>query len=272
MVKPMLIAQISDPHITEDLADLPVDPRHRLENVIDALNASTVPLDLVIATGDLTNNGTADEYAVLRGHLERITARVLVMPGNHDDAPLMRSELADYLPANAADNHLSYTIDEYSLRLVCLDTSLVGLAGGVFDAEREAWLDNTLAATDTPTIVFMHHPAFNSGMGWMDTMSLDNKEEFAAVIAKHPHVGTVASGHLHRSLTTRIAHAVAVGAPSTTHQLALDLNPNQAALSLEPSGYLLHAWDGSTIMTHAVIVGDFDIMRMDHFVDMMKPG
>lgn len=268
----MLIAQISDPHVTDDLNDLPVDPRERLDIVIDHINAITVPLDLVVATGDLINNGTSEEYSLLLAHLERIDAPVRVLPGNHDDAGLMRSALSDYLPAECADTHLSYVIDNLPVRLVCLDTSLVGHAEGVFDRDREAWLDQTLAASTKPTIVFMHHPAFNSGMRFMDAMSLTNKDEFAHVIGKHPHVSTVASGHLHRSITTRIAHAVATGAPSTTHQLALDLDPSKAGLSLEPSGYLLHSWNGSTVLTHAVTVGDFEIVPIEHFMDEPTPN
>ena len=263
----MLIAQISDPHITDDLHDLPVDPRMRLDTVIEHLNATSVgapPLDLVVATGDLTNYGTAEEYRLLRSHLERIDARVLVLPGNHDDASLMRTALTDYLPDTLTENHLSYVIDDYPIRLVCLDTSLVGHPEGIFDDERATWLDTSLAASDTPTMLFMHHPAFDSGIEWMDGMSLTNKEEFAEIISRHPQVGTVASGHLHRCLTTRIAHAVATGAPSTTHQLALDLDPSRAALSLEPAGYLLHRWDGATLLTHAVTVGDYELLRMDH--------
>lgn len=265
----MLIAQLSDPHVTPDYSDLPIDPCARLDQVIDAINSRSIPLDLVIITGDLINNGTTEEYQLLRTYLDRINTRVLVLPGNHDDAPLMRTELVDFLPSDCAEGHVSYVIDEYPVQLVCLDTSFPGRADGVFDATRAAWLDDALASSNKPTVVFMHHPAFESGIAFMDTMKLDNIEEFTAIIAKHQHVSTVASGHLHRSLTTRIAHATAVGAPSTTHQLALNLDPSMAGLSLEPSGYLLHAWNGQAVLTHAVTVGGFEVVALDEFTDVM---
>ncbi len=268
----MLIAQLSDPHVTRDLSDLPVDPCARLDHVIDAINSRAISPDLAIVTGDLINNGTADEYQLLRTFLDRIDTRVLVIPGNHDNASLLRSALSDFLPDDCAANHVSYVIDDYPLRLVCLDTSWPGRADGVFDTDRAAWLDDALAASNKPTMVFMHHPAFDSGIAFMDTMRLDNPEEFAAIIAKHQHVSTVASGHLHRSLTTRIAHATAVGAPSTTHQLALNFDPTMAGLSLEPSGYLLHAFDGQAVLTHSVTVGEFEVVPLAEFSTGMDPN
>ncbi len=262
----MLIAQISDPHVTDDPFFIPVDPQERLAHVVAHINASSVPIDLVVATGDLTNDGTAAQYDILDVWLRKLAPRVAVLPGNHDDSALMRTALADFVIGTPADTHLSYVIDDYDLRMVCLDTSEVGRHDGVFDNERSAWLDTSLAASDEPTIVFMHHPAFECGVRWMDLMSLENRGHFADVIGRHPQVLTVASGHLHRSLTTRIAHAVANGAPSTAHQLNLDLHPDRASLSTEPSGYLLHWWNGTTIVSHAVTVNDHEVVRMDEVV------
>ena len=63
----MLIAQISDCHIQADASPLDAlaNPSDTLAAVVAELNALPVAPDVVLATGDLTNDGTAAQYAEL---------------------------------------------------------------------------------------------------------------------------------------------------------------------------------------------------------------
>jgi len=79
-----------------------------------------------------------------------------------------------------------------------------------------------------------------------------------ALLWQHPQVQALLCGHLHRVTVTRVAHTLAISAPSTAHQIALDLRADQPArYRLEPPGYLLHRWHGQRLLTHTVVVGDF---------------
>ena len=74
----MRIVQISDLHL-ESLNFVP----EWAENVLSMVNS--VGPDIVLVTGDLTDDGYAQEYDVAKSYLDRIEAEnVMVVPGNHD--------------------------------------------------------------------------------------------------------------------------------------------------------------------------------------------
>lgn len=259
----MIIAQITDFHIKArgKLAYRVVDTATSLAAAVAAIAALDPAADLVIATGDLTDGGLPEEYELLRELLAPLPQPVYVIPGNHDEREAMRHAFRGdrYLPAHG---FLQYTVEDRPLRLVALDTLLPGESGGRLCAERLDWLDRTLAqAPDRPTAIIMHHPPFPTGIVHMDRIGLDGADGFAAVVARHPQVERVFCGHLHRSIQARIGgHAVASTAPSTAHQIALDLRPDgPSAFIMEPPGYQLHAWrPGTGVITHTGVIGTFD--------------
>ena len=74
----MRIAQISDLHIAG-----PNFVPDWGENVLAIL--SSIGPDVVVVTGDLTDDGYAYEYELVKTYLERIeTENLMVVPGNHD--------------------------------------------------------------------------------------------------------------------------------------------------------------------------------------------
>ena len=78
------------------------------------------------------------------------------------------------------------------------------------------------------------------------------------MIARHPQVERIACGHLHRSIERRFAGTIAGTAPSTAHQVRLDLRPGaRLHFRFEPPGYQLHLWDEGGLVTHTAVLGDF---------------
>ncbi len=163
-----------------------------------------------------------------------------------------------YLPRNG--DFVQYTVEDWPLRLVALDTLVPGESGGRLCAERLAWLETRLAERpERPTFVFMHHPPFATGIASMDAMGLDGIDALAAVIRRHLQVERIACGHLHRTIVRRFAGTVACTCPATAHQIALDLPPAQRlAAVMEPPACLLHLWMGDTdgLVTHVSLIGD----------------
>ena len=73
----MRIAHISDLHITgENFV------KEWGENLIKILN--DIEPDIIVITGDLTDDGYIHEYEVVKDYLDRINAKKLIVPGNHD--------------------------------------------------------------------------------------------------------------------------------------------------------------------------------------------
>ena len=257
----MIIAQLSDPHIVAPGALLygRVDTADFLKRAVAEVNGLDPRPDVVVLTGDLVDKGSADEYDHLRRLLAPLTMPVFVIPGNHDARDPLRATFGGdgYLPP---EGFLQYAIDDYPVRLVALDTLIPGQGGGMLCAERLAWLDRMLAsAPGHPTVVVMHHPPFATGIERMDKAGLQGSEALAAVIARHPHVERVLCGHLHRAIDRRFAGTVAGTAPSTAHQIRLDLRPGSASLRFmfEPPGYQLHLWRDGGLVTHTAVIGDW---------------
>jgi 3',5'-cyclic-AMP phosphodiesterase len=271
----MLIAQISDPHVlavgtlfrarveppppSTELVYARIDTGACLARAVAEINALAPLPDVTVVTGDLVDHGEAEEYHHLRRLLAPLRMPVFVIAGNHDArAPLRQAFAADgYLPP---EGFLQYTVEDYPLRLVALDTSIPGENGGTLCEERLRWLDATLAvAPDRPTLVLMHHPPFRTGITYMDGYGLQNSAALAEIVVRHPQIERIACGHLHRAIDRRFAGTVAGTAPSTAHQIQLDLRPGaRLHFRFEPPGYQLHLWRPETgLVTHTAVFGDW---------------
>ncbi len=258
----MLIAQITDTHIKRagELIYRKVDTLPMLENAVAQLNRLDPAPDIVLLTGDLVDSGDPGEYARLRAAIAKLKQPVYAIPGNHDDRAAFRAAFADraYLPGSG--EHLHYTVEDWPVRLVALDTLVPGEVGGHMDQARCQWLDAQLAkAPDRPTLVFMHHPPFEVGVDHLDKWPLKGADDFGRVLARHPQIERVICGHAHRAMAVRWCGATVTVCPSTAHQFALDFRPKSPPIfTLEPPGFQLHDWrPGVGLITHTLAVGDF---------------
>lgn len=256
----MLIAQISDLHLKTPgkLAYGKVDTAAFMEACIQSLLALKPAPDLVVVTGDLVDFGNPDEYAFLRSFLDRIPMPLYLVPGNHDGRDTMRAAFSDhaYLPA---EGFLHWVVEDWPVRMIGLDTVVPKQSGGAMCAERLEWLDRTLSESDRPTLILMHHPPFETGIGHMDEIGLEGAAEVAAVLDRHPQAIRVLCGHLHRPITAVVGKAVVSICSSTAHQVQLDLRPDaESRFVMEPPGFDLHRWTGRTFVSHRAAIGEFD--------------
>ncbi|HYC37027.1 MAG TPA: phosphodiesterase [Usitatibacter sp.] len=262
MTQRFLLAQVSDMHIKAGgkLSYRVVDTEACLARCVAHLLALPQVPDAVLFTGDLTDFGRAEEYANLARLLEPLPMPVFLMPGNHDDPVRMRAQFTSHAYMRQREGKLDYVIEDFPVRIVALDSTLPMRSGGELADSQLRWLDKTLAAAPAkPTMVALHHPPFWTGIGHMDGIPLANPQALEAVIARHPQVERVVSGHLHRSIVKRFGGTVASTSPSPAHQVALDLD--EAAKSqfvMEPPGFQLHLWrEGVGIVSHTASIGEF---------------
>ena len=255
----MLLAQITDLHIKPRgrLAYRQVDTAAYLEAALRSLLTLSPQPDAVIVTGDLVDAGLAEEYGLLREILSPLRMPLFLMPGNHDLRGPLRAAFPEtrYL---GTDGQIRYTIEDFPIRVIALDSLVEGQSAGELGAAQLAWLDAALAAQpQRPTLVAVHHPPFATGIGHMDKIGLRDAAGLAAVIRRHGQVERVISGHVHRSIQTRFAGTIASIAPSVAHQVALDLHPDApSAFCLEPAGYHLHYLvPGGGLVTHTAVIG-----------------
>ncbi len=208
-----------------DLCHGVADTAPALATAIDQIMKLDPLPDVVLATGDLVDQGRPEDYQQLRRCLEPLTMPVYLIPGNHDDRAALRAEFGGdgYLPAEG--EFLRYTVDDYPLRLIGLDTPIPGVESGEICGAQRQWLEARLSeAPDKPTIVFMHHPPFGTGIPFMDRQGCAGREALEQVVHQHPQVERVLCGHQHRSVQVAWGGTIAVVAPSTAYQMAFTLN------------------------------------------------
>ena len=260
----MIVAQITDLHIRPQgrTAYGRVDTNAMLAAAVAALEALPRKPDLVIASGDLTDCGLPEEYAVLRALVAPLSMPVYLVPGNHDRRAELFAEFAADGYFRNDDGFLHYTVDSHPVRLIGLDTVVPGSGHGEMCAARLAWLGARLEEQpDRPTMIFMHHPPFRTGLVDMDNINCRNGESMADLLRRYDNVERVVCGHHHRPITTRWAGTIGSVAPSTAHQVTLDLVPDgrPATFSMEPPGFHLHLWSlEAGLVTHAVQIGDYE--------------
>ena len=267
MTSPPHLVQMSDAHIVHpgQLLSGGVDTAAHLRRAVDSVDKLMPAATAVLLSGDLVDAGSAVEYRHLRGLLAPLRCPVYLMPGNHDAVPALREAFADhgYLQPVHDDPllapHVLYAVDLGGLRLVALDTVVAGQSHGSVCEARLAWLDATLAAApEVPTLVAMHHPPFDTGIGHMDAIGLRaGREGLAQVLRRHAQVERVICGHLHRTIVRRFGGTVIATVPPTAHQIHLDLRPDGIPGFIhEPPGYAVHTLREGAVVSHLAASGD----------------
>ena len=260
----MILAQISDSHVCPvgGLSNGRVDTNTLFDQAVRHLAGLTPVPDAVLFTGDLADMGRAEEYTVLAELLAPLAMPVYIIPGNHDDRDALRAAFPDhrYLPGEGPFLH--YVIETHPLRLIGLDTLVPGEIHGEMCGARLDWLAARLEeAPERPTLVFMHHPPFETGLP-MDRHMCRGGEAMGDIIARHPQVRRVVCGHVHRHVQIFWRGTIALTAPGTAHQVTLDLPPpgdsRGSTFNHEPPGFLLHMLrpDGN-LLTHYAPCGVF---------------
>lgn len=255
----MIIAQITDLHVVGDgqlcLGRIPTN--ERLRAAVAHINGLQPRPDLVFATGDLAEHGLSEEYDALRAILADLRPPLYLIPGNHDKRDVFLDAFADhaYLPRQGAP-FAHFVLEEYPVRLIGLDTLVPGKAHGLICDERLAWLDAVLGeAPGRPTMIFMHHPPFRTGIRWIDALGLHGGRKLEAVVERHPQVERIACGHVHRPIQVGWGGTVAATAPSTSQaELALALSEADGydfGYVMEPQAVQLYVRDpGYGFLSH----------------------
>lgn len=266
-----VVAQISDTHIGSaagDEANLT-----RLDRVLDHLCRMARRPNLLLVTGDLTDGEDEASYRLLHERLERCAIPWHVCIGNHDD----RATAARVF-GRSESGFFHYAVDVGPLRLIILDSVGAGRHGGAFCETRSAWLRDRLdEAPDRPTLIALHHPPVDNGIGWLTAVPEEPwLAELDAALTGRRQVIALVAGHIHRPISaSRNGIAVRI-CPSVANPITVDLAPlnpdapDGRPLAVDgPPGYALHLWRGGTLVTHVDFVEELPVLA--RFDEDMQP-
>lgn len=256
----MIIAQISDSHITDKTGmDNNTDTAStRLQQAVAHLLRLPTRPDVVIITGDCANNGSVTEYVRFQELLSPLPMPVYVIPGNHDNREHLLARFGAQGSTPLA-GFVQFVVDDWPVRLIALDTLVPQQSEGQLCAARLAWLDTRLTEAPTrPTVIFMHHPPFRTGLTVFDQIGLMNAAAFGAIIARHPQVERILTGHIHTLMVQRFYGTIAMSCAATAYHLLPDFQRQQGlAAVMEPPSCLLHVWRADTgLITNTSLIGE----------------
>jgi Icc protein len=186
-----------------------------LRSVIDHYRDNDWRADLVIVTGDLIQDDSADAYAHFCDLLAGLHLPVYCVPGNHDVRALMRDALAE------PPFHYCEPVEAGDWLITGLDSCVTGRAGGHIEATELARLDNEIARSGAANVmVCLHHPPVDMGSRWLDSVGLDNGDEFLQQISTSGKVRLAIFGHVHQPYDAVHGGVRIIGTPSTCRQFA----------------------------------------------------
>ncbi|WP_456482218.1 metallophosphoesterase family protein [Methanopyrus sp.] len=164
--------------------------------------------DVVIVTGDLTDNGLVREYEEASSLLERIEAPVVPVPGNHDARNLGWMTFEDVFGDR-------YRVERVSadLYVVGLDSSEPDVNYGQLGRERQEWLEETLRRIPDSACkcIAMHHHLIPVPGAGRERNVLVDAGEMINLCIKYG-VDLVLCGHRHVPFVAKVEDTVVVNA------------------------------------------------------------
>ncbi|MFW9915273.1 MAG: metallophosphoesterase [Candidatus Thorarchaeota archaeon] len=183
-----------------------------LAHIFEEIN--TTSAEFVLHGGDLTRDGTAEEFQELVPILEKLSIPLFVTPGNHD---IRSGGTQAYEKLFGPTN---YTFDFGHCHFVMLDTSKETLTEEQLD-----WLNNDLDLSDKPLkFVFTHTPPFDlnqENQGFVDKAKAKQFQEIVelnnvtAVFLSHFHL-------FHQSQLAGVNYVISGGAGAPLRALPED--------------------------------------------------
>lgn len=212
------IAQVTDCHVSKDAEQTyrGINARRNLLDLMDQVRG--LKPDLLLATGDLSEDASPASYRFLKKALHLPGVPVLALPGNHDEPELLASVFpGSPVGAIAVSDHGPWQI-------IRLDSCVPGRPEGFLHEEQLDQLESLLATDEQrPRLIAVHHQPVLVGNAWIDKYPLDNPERLLHLIDQSAGVKAVVWGHIHHVFAADRSGIAMLGSPSSAINSLLDV-------------------------------------------------
>lgn len=206
----ILIAQITDCHLPADTQQTyrGINPHRNLKTLLKKVKA--IQPDLLLATGDLSEDGSRVSYKVLQTLFKPLDIPVLALPGNHDDAGL----LAETFPGSPVD---TIAVSKHGpWRIIRLNSCLPGKPEGRLSEKLLSELEGFLQRHEKhPLLISLHHQPIVIGSPWIDKYRLMDSDALLQMVDHYPNIKAVTWGHIHQAFETDRNGTAMLGGPSS---------------------------------------------------------
>ncbi|QXI38048.1 3',5'-cyclic-AMP phosphodiesterase [Pseudomonas xantholysinigenes] len=257
---PVHVVQLTDAHLFADPVGslLGLKTRDSLGHVIDQVRREQPRIDLLLCTGDLSQDASVASYEAFRDMTQVLGAPSRWLPGNHDEAQVM---------AKVAPELLQTVTDIGAWRIVMLDSAVVGATFGLLADDQLVLLDQALAgAGGRYCLVCCHHQPVDIGCAWIAPIGLRNADELLQRLRGYPQVKALLWGHIHQEWDEVRDGMRFLATPSTCIQFAP--RSEDFKVSEEQPGYRwLRLHDDGRLETGVERARDFEVS-----LDFDSPG
>jgi Icc protein len=223
------VLHLTDPHLFADRSGSlrGAVTYDTLQSVLAHYRDSGFEADFVALTGDIVQDDSAEAYGHCRDLVSALGLPVFCVPGNHDVPQLMRRTLPDP-PFSCCSS-----FEAGNWLVVGIDSCVDGRAGGRIAESELRRMEDTIAASQAEHVMIcLHHPPVPMGSKWLDSVGLDNGDEFLARAAASGRVRVAICGHVHQQYDAVHDGIRLITTPSTCRQFlpgadefAVDDNP-----------------------------------------------
>ena len=227
----VLLVQLTDSHLFADAQGklASVATADSLRRVVSLVLDEQPQIDLLLATGDISQDETIESYQRFRQLCEPVRAPARWCPGNHDETGAMRE-------ASRGSELMEPVVQVGAWRVVMLDTLVAGSVGGKLAVSQLQLLERALEeAPGIHHLVCLHHHPVPIGSRWMDGIGLANPEALFEVLDRHANVRALLWGHIHQEFDDWRNGVRLLASPSTGVQF--EPLSERFRISAQPPGY-----------------------------------
>lgn len=194
--RPFRVVQFSDCHLFASTEGklLGLNTDDSLNKVLDLIGKEQPVMDLLLATGDLSQDASVVSYRRLIEKLKRFPdVPCYWLEGNHDVTGPMLESLGTRERMSPCLVKLGNWV------IVMLDSTIPYEVPGELDEGDLVFLDESLkGAKGSHVMVCLHHHPIPLGCKWLDTQVVSSADRFFEILDRYDNVRAIVWGHVHQ--------------------------------------------------------------------------
>lgn len=213
--KEYTILHITDSHLFADANHelTGINTRDSYLAILDAIQKRQKKYDMVICSGDITQDHTLAAYQYFEQSLSVFNTPCFWIAGNHDEQHYMQQVVGRYIQQ---EKHI--LLGEH-WSIILLNSQVEKQVYGLLSEQQLAFLQSCLQRyAARKTIIVLHHHVVPSGCDWLDQHQLQEADKLQAILCHYPQVQLVLYGHIHQEFSGYWQSIKLLSTPSTCFQ------------------------------------------------------